>query len=323
MKFRVALLALTCLLSGCQNLSAPSQVASQASDYASLGGLSDALGAHPSVELQAPLAFALTPNAFPFLQALARVVEPLRLQLAQSLMSDRSVSQGLAGWELANGTTQLSVLKRIAAIEGSVMNCQVPPLIEQAGPADQTGVMAYYQPGTSDIGQVVLYPDAIAQGGKYLALSTLVHEMRHAAQYQLVQSKQAGQLSAGSDNATLATAYAAAWSAMDSLGGESKLAYGDYAHLNVEYDAFQTGNEVATIVSQGAFSALGYGFVDAAYSQASKPQLNLLTLTGQYAGSQLVAAVNQAEYRVETSQGSGQPSIKRPRHRGIVVKKRS
>lgn len=270
-----------------------------ASDAASFGGLSGSLAAHASVELGTPAAYALSPQGTGFLEALDRVVEPMRLTLAGRLKADSAVTSGLSSWERSTNAQRLAVLQRVATIEGEVMNCSVPTIVGQSGSSGQTGLLAYYQPAAIGNGQVVIYTDAIAKSGKYMAVATLVHEMRHAAQDQLIQQSQGFMVTMDGDDRTLATAYSASWQAMNALGGEAGLAYGDYTHLNVEFDAFQTGNEVAAILSAGQFDATGIGFVDTHYTASGTVGLDLTALSGTTSGAALVAAVNKAEYQAE------------------------
>lgn len=265
-----------------------------------LGGLPNSEAAHTAVQTSVPSAFALNAAAQPFLQSLLKVVEPQRLTLATRLLADPVVSQGLANWERSTSDAQLKVLKQVAAIEGDVMGFQVPPIVSTPGAPPQPGMMAFYQPGDTDIGQVVLYPSIIARGGKYLAISTLVHEMRHAAQYQLVTNSAA---STDADTQNLVNAYNGSWSALDAIGTESTLAYGDYVHLNVEYDAFQTGNEVAALVSKGSFDQTGFGFIDTHYDGSGKLTFSLLDLLPQVAADNLVVKVNTAEADAERQRG--------------------
>src|SRR5262249_33823490 len=155
---------------------------------------------------------------------------------------------------------------------------QVPDVVQQTGAPPSSGMMAYFQSSTTGNGTIVLYVDEIAQAGKYMAIASVVHEMRHAAQYQLVAANRGLFSALDPGQKPLASAYAAAWQAMDALGGESSLAYGDYAHLNVEYDAFQTGNEVASILSNGQFDASGFGFLDTHYDGSGTVGLDLSNL---------------------------------------------
>jgi hypothetical protein len=295
----MSLVLASAMLTGCGSLPTLSTgmsgvATSSAADAASYGGLSASQAVHVSVQLGQPAAYALSPQAGPFLDALASTVAPMRRSLANRLKADTTVSAGLAAWDRATAAQQLATLKRVAAIQAEVMGCEAPSITMTASQAAEATMMAYYQPG-SGAGEVVLYQSAIARAGKYKAIATIVHEVRHAAQYQLVQ----GAVPADSDERTLRTAYAASWQALDALGGEGTLAYGDYAHLNVEFDAFQTGNEVASRLSNGSYDALGFGFVDTHYAADGTVKLDLVSLASTLVGAGLVAAVNQAEYQAE------------------------
>lgn len=310
-------LLLAFLLTGCGStlgLPTATTAPSSAQDAQALGGLPTSRAAHPSVELATPEAYALTPQSLPFLEALSRTVDPLRRTLASDLLADSTVTSALSNWNALGASDQLAALTRVEQLEAQVMNCQAPPISEQTGAPPQTGLMAYFEASASGgIGQIVIYPQAIAQGGVTLAIATLVHETRHAAQYQLVQQDQANPLTG--DAHILAQAYNASWQLMNQLGSEDSLAYGDYAHLNVEYDAFQTGNEVTAMLFGSQFNPLGIGFVDTHYSQTGTPDFDLLTYAQQYSGVQLFAAVNSAEYQAEQS-ATSVPYSGGFRHRG-------
>lgn len=290
----------------------PAGMSTQAADAAAYGGLAADVAAHPSVQLARPKAYALTSAAAPFLAALTRTVEPQRQALAARLQEDALVSRGLASWERAGTATQEAVLARIAAIQAEIMGCQVPTIVTMSGQPEQSGMMAYFEPAGGPHGRIVLYPDTMARGGKYLAVATLVHEMRHAAQYQLLQSNQ---WNAGTDLHVLAEAYTASWQAISDYGGQASLAYGDYAHLNMEFDAFQTGNQVAAILSQGTFRPNGYGFSDTHYREHGVPVVDLLDMRKSLADYALIAAVNRAEAQAARSYGG---QVLRPRPRSFM-----
>lgn len=290
-------LSLTLALAGCQqSLQLPSAT-SLASD--SLGGLSTSIAAHASVESVAPLAFVLTPDSASFVQALATTAEPQRVELASRLAADTTITSAISNWSRAGASGRLAVLQRVAQIEGQVMNAQVPTVKEETSANAPAGMLAFFQAESGGVGTITIYSNAIASGGGYLALSMVVHEMRHAVQYQLVNASDS-QLTA--DERTLATGYRTAWDAVNQLGGESVLSYGDYVHLAVEFDAFQAGNEVATLMSKGSFDQRGSGFVDTQYTKAGTPQLDLTTLMGNYDTSELTGAVNLAQAKAEPTQ---------------------
>jgi hypothetical protein len=297
-------LALIALLSACGRpplIAAPQPggQGTQTQDASHAGGLAADEAIRPSVVFARPQAFALTEPSEPFLNALAEHVEPQRLALARQLVADPTVSSGLTNWERAGRAGQFRTLQRVAALQGDVMGCRVPTLVENGGEPDRPGLMAYFQPDQTGSGRIVTFPRSMAQGGKYLAVATLLHEMRHAAQFQLATSRSAVTRPGG---AVLAPAYAAAWRAMGELGGEERLSYGDYCHLTIEYDAFQTGNQVATLISQGAYDGMGCGFVDMQYrGERALPALKLLPMMQKLTGTALAATVNKAQYKAVSS----------------------
>ncbi|MDB5102048.1 MAG: hypothetical protein JWM80_6469 [Cyanobacteria bacterium RYN_339] len=295
----------TLALAGCQQtLTLPSATV-LASD--SLGGLASSVAAHASVEAVAPLAFVLTPESAGFLQALTTTAEPQRIALANRLKADSTITSAITNWSRAGAAGRLAVLQRVATIEGEVMHCQVPTVKEEASTTAPSGMLAFFQAESGGLGEITIYSNAIASGGGYLALSMVIHEMRHAVQYQLVSGDQT-KLTA--DEKTLATGYRTAWETVNALGGESKLSYGDYVHLAVEFDAFQAGNQVATLMSGGTFDQRGSGFVDTQYVTAGTPNLDLTTMLGNFTTSELTGAVNLAQAKAEPARS---PVVSRQR----------
>jgi hypothetical protein len=267
-------------------------------DVGALGGLKDDIAAHPSVQLAQPRAFALTPASAAFLEALDRSVEPQRRALAQRLADDATVSTGIARWDRMAAADRFAMLERVADLEGEVMGFQVPPITPSTN-TDDPNVQAYFQPENNGLGEIVIFTQTLARGNAYRAIATVVHEARHAAQFQLAF----GSGAKTGDDAVLGDAYASAWAYTNALGDESKLAYGDYVHLNAEYDAFQTGNEVAALLSGGALDTLGYGFVTTQYDRNGKAAFDPLGFAVESAGRDLIAAVNQAEAQLERTRG--------------------
>lgn len=260
-------------------------------DVAARGGLSEAVAARPSVQLARPTVFVLTDQAEPFLVALEAASVPQRKALAKRLIADAAFQRGLAGWEGASAAGRMTVLERLAAIEAQVMGGRVPAIVLDDPIEGAEGMLATYQPNRGGLGTITVFGEPLARSGRYEAIAMMAHEMRHAIQYQQIQTDARGTPA----QATLTQAFSRCWSALDELGGEGALAYGDYVHLNVEYDAFQTGNMVATLVSKGAYDAGGNGFATTQYASDATPALDLMQLRGLYSGTQLIAAVNRAE----------------------------
>lgn len=279
-------------------------------DVGALGGLATDIAAHPSVQLARPKAFALTAESSTFLDALARTVEPKRRTLAERLAADSTVTEAVTRWTRMSGQARLDALKRVADLEGEVMGFTVPPITPSSDNAGQQSVQAYFQPANDGVGTIVVFTNALASANAYRAIATVVHEARHAAQFQLAFGEHTQALSG--DEQVLGDAYASAWQFTNELGDESKLAYGDYTHLTAEYDAFQTGNEVAAILSGGQLTTVGYGFVDMQYDRNGTPVADPAALDPRASGRDLIAAINAAEYQYERALGS---AVQRQRDR--------
>lgn len=281
-------------------------------DRASLGGLMPDVAAHPSVQLARPHAFTLTAESRPFLEALERRVGPQRKLLAERLTADATVSRGITGWSRATMDAKLATLTRAAELEAAVMGCPVPAIQRRTPTAGDAELMAVYEPalGASDAGTITLYTTTLAKQSGVVALSVVVHEMRHAAQHALTVAAPAGR---EADDEVLVRGYAAGFDLVRELGGQDDLSYGDYAHLTVEHDAFQTGNQVAALVS-GSASHLGFGFVDVAFDGRAMPVFDVLARPDLAPGVPLITAVNQAQAEA-LRLGTGRFTSQRPGRR--------
>lgn len=246
-----------------------------------------------TVEAETPLGYVLTPQSAEFRRAEASLGDPQRLALARALMNTPSVMTAFHAWDRTPGATKLAVLKTVAAVEGQVFNFTPPPITCKTG-VPSNGTMAYFY-GSDCIGQIVLYPDAIETGDPWMGMATILHEMRHAYQNQLAVRGSKHALKAGTAEETLAYGFAQSCSALAQVGGESKLSYGDYCHLCMEWDAFATGNMVTTIVSQGEVDTSGLGFIDLQFDATGAPLMSLQSLEAQVGPGKLADAVNRAQ----------------------------
>lgn len=304
------------LLSACSLQASPlamSPRVATALDAAARGGLAADVAARPSVQLSAPAAYTLTAASQPFVEALDRQVAPQRLALASAIEADATIQRGLAGWSRLETQDRLTLLERVAELTARSMASRTPPVDVQDRAAGSANVMAFFENDGSDLGRVVLYQDTIAGAGAEIAVATVIHEVRHAAQYQLMR-----QSPADADAQALAGGYSAAWQAIHQAGDESTLTYGDYAHLTIEFDAFQTGNTVAALLFGSRFDPTGLGFVDTHASARGAMKLDLLQLGATLQDAELIGAVNRAQAEAQASgskPGQARPDFGRYRPR--------
>jgi hypothetical protein len=223
--------------------------------------------------------------------------EKQRRKLATQLAADAVVMKAFAGWDGQTEQGKLDTLTRVAQIQGRVMGF-VPPAMSTKPGVPEGGTLAYFQGDRDGIGKVVLYPQAIAKGDRWAALATVTHEMRHAYQFQLVMKAANRQVAEGTPDMELAYGFYQANMVISKVGGEDKLSYGDYSHLNNEYDAFAVGNQVASIVSQGQANTGALGFVDVQYRADGSAYAGLDALEAKYGASKLLDAINQLQLKL-------------------------
>jgi hypothetical protein len=265
---RFALLAMAALLAAC----APVSTAAQ-------GGVPNDDGAHPSVEQAHPLAYVLTPASRPFLEALERVTGPQRLAVAQRLKGDAKVTDGLAGWKRLDEDAAFAVLQRAGQLACDELGYDLPATRVQAGAlVERAGL---YDDATDTI---TVYADLLKEPVAAKALATMLHEVRHGIQHRIVALAKPD-----ADLATLAKGY----KARPAAGTPD--AYGDYAHLTTEYDAFQFGNAIATIVTKGKFDDARFGTVDTHFDVNGRVAFDLLALPADADLRTRILAANIAE----------------------------
>jgi hypothetical protein len=267
-------------------------------------GSLDKFLANAAFEAKSPAAYILSAESAEFLKAEYSQADSQRQQLAKRIAGDSSVSSAFASWDSQSDDNKMAALKQIANLEGQVMGFTVPPMNTKSGvPAD--GTMAFFAGARDGVGSVTLFTEAIAKGDKFAAIATVTHEMRHAYQFQLVQKAAKKKLAQGSTDMALAIGFYQADKAIGAAGGEDNFSYGDYCHLNNEWDAFATGNMVAAIVSQGKANTSGLGFVDVQYKADGTPYLPLSALVAKVGAAKLLDAVNQVEIKIAQASHNG------------------
>jgi hypothetical protein len=271
------LLAIAAIAAGCAPVDVPKPVS--ASDAAAQGGVPHDDGAHPSVEQAHPLAYVLTPASRPFLVALDRVAGPQRLAVAKRLQADAKVTQGIAGWKQLDADAAFAVLQRAGQLMCDELGYAMPPTKVQPGALkDRAGLY------DDESDSITVQGDLLKEPSAYKALSTMLHEVRHAVQHRITHAATPDE-----DLAVLAKGYKARPAA------GSPEAYGDYVHLTTEFDAFQFGNAVATILSKGKFDDTRFGTVDTHFDANGKVIFDLLALPADADLKARILAANVAE----------------------------
>ncbi|HEY9854755.1 MAG TPA: hypothetical protein V6D05_03390, partial [Stenomitos sp.] len=270
-------------------------------DRMSLGGTVRRLFSRDP-EVKHPDAFALTPEEDAFREAVQATLEPQRRRLADAILHDSDVMANLNRWETLDSATQLATLRRVADLQGRVMGF-TPPAFDTKPGIPSNGTLGYFAPSNNS---VTVYPEAMAKAGKWAPFVTIVHEMEHAHQFAMIQQAKAQPPKQGTPESTVVSGFAQSMRI-----NEKGLEYQDYAHLNVEFDAFQTGNQVAAIVSHGQADTRFLGTVDEQYDARGNARLDLEALEQQVGVKNLRQAVvqEQEKFLRQTPAPSGDPVI--------------
>lgn len=239
--------------------------------------------ASPTVQAQAPLAFAQQPAALEALKAMDAAAPAERRALIRALEADAGVKRDIARFGALGWDARLAALRKVMAIECKVMGIQAPPLVIGTGKARA----AYFEfdPARPGTGRVFLYPEALAEeADPYAALLLLMHETRHSAQFQLAYGDRQGPLAAG---------YKAAFEAQKRL--EGKLSFCDFCSLLNEHEAFQMANFVVGELAGGKADTSGMGCLSSQYDTQGRLRIDLVALAEEVGPAGVLAAFNRLE----------------------------
>jgi hypothetical protein len=234
--------------------------------------------ANAEIQRQYPLAFALQPEAFGFVQIFDRVSATERQKLAQAILHDAELNQAIQNWEQLTVYEQVPFLRKIFALEVQILGIHPPELIIEDG-ITQGPAFFDFDPDHPSPGRVLLNPVALAQEkSKFASLSLLLHETRHSYQFQLAY--QTDLLDPGlADALILKDGYRAAFQAQKLLS--QKLSFCDFLTLLNEYEAFHFGNDIIRLLTKGKVDLIGMGTFASQFYPDGKLKIDLFQLIDQ------------------------------------------
>lgn len=286
--FRRSMLALATVaftLAGC------GQAVTHAQPQARAGAQSATRAADPakffaraSVQAQAPMAFALQPEALPALKAMKDAGARERKALVAAIRADKALTTAIDRYAELDWSERLPVLQRVMALECRVMGIQAPPLVLAEG--EDRAAYFDFDPARPDTGRVLLYPAALAkEANPYASLLLLVHETRHSAQFQRAFAPGA------TDPA--ARGFKAAFETQLKLGG--KLSFCDFCTLLHEHEAFQMANEVVGRLTDFRVDTHDMGCLSSQYDAQGALKIDLLALAAKVGPARLLETFNELE----------------------------
>lgn len=238
------------------------------------------------VQAQSPLAFSTQAAAAEAVAAIERVEAPKRDALVAALRQDATLNARLQAWPTLGWDAQVPVLKQVMAIECRVLGFQAPALRFSDEPRRES--YFDFDPAHPGLGTVILYPRGIAEDkNPYASLLLLIHEVRHAAQFQMAYG------TGGADAATpLAKAFKASFETQKRLYGS--LNFCDFCSLMNEYEAFQCGNYVVGALTGWTVDTADMGCLSSQYDAQGQPKLDLAALQAQHPAD-VLGAFNELE----------------------------
>jgi hypothetical protein len=241
--------------------------------------------ANAELQAKAPLAFSTQVAAAEAVAAIARTEAPKRDRLVAAIRADQALMAKIDRFGSLTWEQKVPVLKAVMAIECRVLGFEAPKLDFGTDPNPNRESYFDFDPAHPGVGTVILYRQGIEKDtNPYAALLLLVHEVRHAAQFQLGFAKQSA--------SPLAQAFKASFEAQKAMSG--KMTFCDFCSLVNEYEAFQCGNYVVGALTSWRVDTADMGCLSSQYDEHGAPRLDLPALHATHPADP-VAAFNTLE----------------------------
>lgn len=247
--------------------------------------------ANASVQRLAPAAFALQPEASLFIQSVDAATQDDRAVLVRALAQHPTLGNAIRNWGKLSLEQQIPLLKMIFAIEVQTLKMVPPTLVIEN---DATPGPAYFDfdPKKPGPGKVILNPKALATSkNKYESLLLLIHETRHADQFQQAFLNKPSALPARQN---LKEGFAASFIAQKAFSQQIR-SFVDFTTLLNEYEAFRFANGVVTQLTQGQADTLDMGTFASQFDKFGTPLIDLAKLAERVTPTKLLEAFNTLE----------------------------
>ena len=222
---------------------------------------------YANVEKQqaAPEAYALSEDNQPWLEQAHRQRALDAHKFVAALKQSKALYQQLKTWPDLTFEQRMALLPEVFKIECETFGITPPALIINTTLYPQRPVNFVFDVRNPGSGLVYLNPDKLKTMEVWAPLAFLVHETRHAWQYQL----------AFSDQGMMAAGYKQAFTTQSKLEGAS---FSDFLTLLNEYEAFQFGNHVLELLTEGEFDSVMMGTFASQFDEHQQLKIDLTTL---------------------------------------------
>lgn len=247
--------------------------------------------ANPELQGKAPRAFALTRENLGWLKQAHHIRQDHAEKLFQALKNNQALFKELKRWPELSFERRVEILPEVFAIECEVLGMTPPELVINNTLYPKRPVNFVYDVKSPGSGLVYLNPDRLKDMELYAPLAFLLHETRHAYQFQM----------AFSEKGELANGYKQAFIAQSELSELSGFSFSDFLTLLNEYEAFQFGNHVLGLLTDWKMDMPTMGTYASQFSGVNALKLDLVEMANMSLNASLLQAYNraaQAQYQL-------------------------
>ena len=213
-------------------------------------------------------AFALSQSNLPWLNESHKKRDEDAKRFVAALNRSAFLAKQLKNWSQLSFEERMKLLPAVFDIECQVLGMVCPELVINNTLYPTRPVNFVFDMKNPGSGLVYLNPDKLKSLEPYVPLAFLIHETRHAYQFQLAFNSQS----------TLAKGYKSAFDAQSRLSGFS---FSDFLTLLNEYEAFQFGNHVIGLLYGWRVEMPMMGTFASQFDRHGHLKIDLITLANQ------------------------------------------
>ncbi|WP_281558081.1 hypothetical protein [Thalassomonas sp. RHCl1] len=197
-----------------------------------------------------------------------------------ALKNEEKLFNSLQKWQSLSFEQRMALLPLVFKVECQILDMVCPELVINNSLYPTRAVNFVFDVRFPGSGLVFLNPDKLKDMAVYAPLAFLIHETRHAYQFQLGFSQQS----------LLAKGYKAAFTAQAGLSGYS---FSDFLTLLNEYEAFQFANHVIGLLIDWRIDMPNMGTFASQFDDKGQLKINLVDLAEANGNKSLLDAYNQ------------------------------
>lgn len=238
---------------------------------------------------QFPGATVLHRDSLPFLQQSKRDTLYDARKLVTAIQRDLLLTQSVRKFDKLTPSDRKKVLRRVFDLEVRASGRKGPVLV--LDDKAKRATFFEFDPKKPDSGKVILNPTQLfADPNPYAALLFLIHETRHAYQFQTAF------LPTRISSPTQSDAYRLGFEAQKEVFDKRlPVSFCDFLTLNQEHEAFLFGNIVMELLTHGDVDTTGMGTLASQYVPNKGLRLDLLHLAKSTRADALLDVFNHFE----------------------------